>query len=78
MYGKTITTGKARLRLLDRPSVNCQGMIGAGFEEQYGKGNSGINRLRKCRSELLMVTVNNAFEAMATAAKRKGQEQFRI
>jgi hypothetical protein len=53
-------------------------MIGAGFEEQYGKGNSGINRLRKCRSELLMVTVNNAFEAMATAAKRKGQEQFRI
>src|SRR5678815_93127 len=65
----TTTTGNALLQLLDRLSVNCQGMIGAMV------GNSRtvsaipvLDGLRKWRSELFTFTVSSAFEAIATAA----------
>src|SRR6185503_11231648 len=73
----TTTAAKALLQLLDRLSVNCQGMIGA------RAGNSRtvsaipvLDGLRKWRSELFTLTVNSAFEAIATAeAKANGSSR---
>src|SRR5687768_15285832 len=73
----TTMTGNALLQLLDRLSVNCQGMIGAMVENsRVVSAIPVLEGLRKWRSELFTFTVRSAFEAIATEeAKANGRSR---